>query len=100
MTASFSIVHILTTGSDERDDEIIEAAALRVRDGEVLAELVQLANPGCAVPLGVVHLTGITDEDVADEPSSEAVLEQLTDFIGDDPLVVFDGEILRRFLRS
>ena len=100
MTTSFTIVHILTTGSDERDDEIIEAAALRVRDGEVQAELVQLANPGCSVPLGVVHLTGIADEDVADEPSSEAVLEQLTDFIGDDPLVVFDGEILRRFLRS
>lgn len=74
-----------TTGLDGKTDRLIELGAVRftlAKDGEV-TNFSQLANPGIPIPLPVVRLTGITDDDVADSPSGSDIVESFKEFSKD-----------------
>lgn len=83
----YCVIDLETTGLDPSYDRIIEVAALRVRDGNVVAQFSQLVNPGISIDPYIAMLTGITDEMVRDAPSIEDVLPDFLDFVGDDILV-------------
>ena len=94
----YVVVDTETTGLD-RYSCVIEAAALRVRGGQVTAEFSTLIQPprrelyrngewqeGFVEPF-ITQLTGITDTMLETAPLPETALPQLLDFLGDDPIL-------------
>lgn len=97
----FTAVDIETTGTNVAQAEIVEIAAVRVRDGGIAAEFHSPVRP--RVPIGAVAsgIHGILEQHVADAPYFEEVWPGFRDFCGRDILVAhngyqFDFPILRR----
>jgi superfamily I DNA/RNA helicase len=97
----FTAVDLETTDNDVASAEIVEIAAVRVRDGIIRDELSMLVRPRCSISAGATRAHGITDRDVAHAPSLEEVWPQVAKFCGEDILVAhngyqFDFPLLRR----
>ncbi len=80
-------IDIETTGLDPQKDAIIEIAAVRFNGHRVEDEWAKLINPGRPIPRLITQLTGINDEMVRQAPPLNAVLQDLADFVGDDPVI-------------
>ena len=80
-------IDIETTGLDPQKDAIIEIAAVRFNGHRVEDEWTKLINPGRPIPRLITQLTGINDEMVRQAPPLNAVLQDLADFVGDDPVI-------------
>lgn len=77
-----------TTGASAvYGDRITEVAALRVVNGQVIDAYSQLVNPCRAIWPGVVALTGITDEMVADEPRFADIADTVAAKLGNAIIV-------------
>ena len=89
-----------TTGLDAESDGVTEVAAIRFVNGERDDAYETLVNPQIPIPREITNITGISDEMVADAPTEDEVAKELTDFIGDSPIVAhnigFDMQFLRR----
>jgi len=83
----YTIIDLETTGLSPRCDEIIELAAIRVRDGEVADSFQQLVKPKEEIPNIISSITHITNEMVAEAPPIEDALPGYIDFIGSDVVV-------------
>jgi superfamily I DNA/RNA helicase len=97
----FTAIDLETTDNDVASAEIVEIAAVRVRDGIIRDELSMLVRPRCPITAGASRAHGITDRDVAHAPCLDEVWEQFAQFCGDDILVAhngyqFDFPLLRR----
>jgi len=95
----FVSLDLETTGLDKKTNEITEFGAIKF-DLEGNIETFQtLINPGVKIPEFITYITNIRNEDVADAPSFEATKDQITKFIGDDPIVghfiSFDTDFLK-----
>lgn len=78
-----------TTGLHPVACQIVEIGAVRFRgDGTVLGEFQQLVDPGSAIPADASAIHGITDDDVAGQPSIRETLPRFLDFVGDAPVVM------------
>ncbi|MDO9122526.1 MAG: 3'-5' exonuclease, partial [Anaerolineaceae bacterium] len=80
-------IDIETTGLDQNKDAITEIAAVRFSGHRVEAEWTKLVNPGRPIPPMITQLTGISNEMVRNAPPIQAVIKELADFVGDDPVV-------------
>jgi ATP-dependent DNA helicase DinG len=91
---------IETTGLDPDADSILEIGAVRFSGRRVEEEWSSLINPGRPIPPFITQLTGITNEMVRNAPPLHAVLPELVEFAGDDPIlghnVGFDLSFLQR----
>ena len=76
------VVDTETTGFSFTNDELIQVAAARVRGGAIVDWYVTFVNPGKSIPEDVVHLTGITQQDVNGAPSPQEALTGLAAFVG------------------
>ena len=97
----FTAIDLETTDTNVAAAEIVEMAAVRVRDGVPREELSILVRPGGPIAPGATRAHGITDHDVARAPSLDAVWPQFEAFCGKDILVAhngyhFDFPLLRR----
>ncbi len=94
-------IDLETTGLNPEKDSIIEIAAVRFKDGEVIDEWSTLINPDRTIPQLITSLTGITNSMVVNAPSIYGVLEELIEFLGSSTLVGhnvgFDLAFLRNF---
>lgn len=100
----FTVIDIETTGLDFEYCEIIEVAAIKVRNNKVVDKISTCAHPLWAdekfsLPQYISDLTGITTEMVMNAPAIDVVLNKFSDFVGDDILighniVSFDGNFL------
>jgi DNA polymerase-3 subunit epsilon/ATP-dependent DNA helicase DinG len=94
-------IDIETTGLDSQADAIIEIAAVRFNGHRVEGEWTTLINPNRPIPSQITGLTGITNEMVRNAPHARAVIHQLADFVGEDPVlgqsVQFDLSFLRKY---
>lgn len=90
-----------TTGLDIEQDSIIEIGAVRLRDGKIDEEFGVLVNPGFVIPAETTHITGIHQDDLRHAPLLTDVLPQVSDFVGNAPViahnVAFDMGFMRRF---
>ena len=98
MLERLTFIDVETMGLDERDDEIIDFGAVRLVNGEITERFAQLAHPGRPIPLAIAHLTGITDEAVADAPNQHEALKAFLEFVGDDICVAHNASFDRKFL--
>lgn len=96
---SYCVVDIETTGLDVRRDEIIEIAAIRVRNGEPAEELSLLIKAAVSIPDEVQNLNGLTNEQL--ELYGIPIYDGLTvfkNFIGTDQLVCHNASFDYNFL--
>lgn len=76
-----------TTGLDPMSDDIIEVGAVRMKDGQVIAEYSTMVEPDRPIPSHVTHITGIQQEDVQGAPKIAAILPEIENFVKDAPIV-------------
>lgn len=85
--SDYTVIDLETTGTNPQWDDIIELAALRVRDGVCVDTFSQLVKPPHTIPAMITALTGITNEAVANAPAIHEVIGDFLSFIGNDIIV-------------
>jgi len=84
-TPEFVVFDVETTAMKPENGYIVDIAALRVRDGQVVDRFDSLVNPGRTIVGHQVH--GISDADVASAPTAADILPKFAEWVGDAPLV-------------
>ena len=97
---SMVAIDIKTTGLDSQKDAIIEIAAVRFSGHRVEAEWNNLINPNRPIPPLITQLSGISNEMVRNAPPIRAVLQELADFVGNDPVVGHNVQFDVGFLKK
>ena len=96
----FVVFDLETTAMKPENGYIVDIAALRVRDGQVVDRFESLVNPGRPIVGHQVH--GIMTDDVAQAPTAAEVLTNFVNWIGDAPVVAhnvsFDLPFMLRHL--
>ncbi len=95
---TFLVVDLETTGASPATSSITEIGAVRVRGGEVLAELSTLVRPAEPIPREIAVLTGITDAMVAGAPPVAAVLPSLLELVAGSVVVAHNARFDVSFL--
>lgn len=83
----YVVIDLETTGLMPNFDEIIEIAALKVNNGEIIDTFQQLIKPEGEIDSFIQNLTGITNEMVADAPKIDDVIPLFDTFVGNDIVV-------------
>ncbi|MDP9273631.1 MAG: polyribonucleotide nucleotidyltransferase [Chloroflexota bacterium] len=100
--AEFVVFDLETTAMKPENGYIVDIAALRIRDGQIVDRFESLVNPGRAIVGHQVH--GISDADVAQAPTAADILPKFSAWIGDAPVVAhnvgFDLPFVLRHLSS
>ena len=87
----FTAVDIETTDRDVSTAEVVDLAAVRVRDGVIVAEWSSLVKPRARMHAAAAATHGITEQDLAQAPYFEQVWDRFRDFCGKDILVAHNG---------
>lgn len=95
----FVVVDVETTGLQPGLDKIIEIAAVRVLNGEIVDEWNSLVNPGIYIPADSTQIHGITTEMVQQARSFQELAQEYRDFLKEDSIfaahnVDFDRDFL------
>ena len=100
----FAILDLETTGDRKDRDEIIQVGLVIVNDFQIEHIYSSFVNPGVPIPAFIHHLTGISDETVADAPTMDDVVNEIVPLLADSVLVAhqaaFDLAFLQRALTS
>lgn len=83
----YVVLDLETTGLCAGRDLIIEFAAVKVRNGQVVDTFQSLCDPGFPIPPAIEAITGITTEMVRNSPNPRSVLPDFLDFVGDGYIV-------------
>ncbi len=102
---SFTAFDLETTDKNTTKAEIVEIAAVRVRDGHIVDEFHTLVKPRVALTAGAEEVHGITAAELADKPHFEEVWPAFRAFCGNDVIVAhngyeFDFRIMTRMARE
>ncbi|MFZ2176311.1 MAG: DEDD exonuclease domain-containing protein [Rhodococcus sp. (in: high G+C Gram-positive bacteria)] len=97
---TFVVVDLETTGGRPGEDAITEIGAVKIRGGEVIAEMATLVDPGRSVPPHIVEITGITSAMLIDAPSIERVLPAFLEFAKGAVLVAHNAPFDTGFLAA
>lgn len=99
--SSVIALDIETTGLDPQVDAIIEIGACRFNGYRIEEEWSTLVNPGRHIPEFITNLTGISNEMVRQAPRLREVLGDLTDFVGNLPIlghnIPFDLSFFKKY---
>lgn len=85
--ADYCVIDIETTGLDPSFNEIIELAAIRVSNNQIVNTFQSLVKPSDDVDEFIEQLTGITNSMLSTAPRIENILPKFLDFIGDSTIV-------------
>lgn len=89
--ATYVVFDVETTGLSAVYDTIIELAAVKIKNGEVIETFERFANPHHPLSNTTIELTGITDDMVKDAPDISVVLKEYNEWIGDAILVAHNA---------
>ena len=98
LPTSFIAVDTETTGLDFDLCNIIEIGAVKVDNGEIVDSFKTLIKVDEKLPPFIVHLTGITDEMLADAPSLNEVMTDFDAFVGGSILLAHNAAFDMNFL--
>ena len=84
---NFTVIDLETTGFDPSFDSIIEIAALRVRNGEIVDSFSTLVKPYDEIDKFITELTGITNDMLSTAPTPKEIFPSVREFIGEDIIV-------------
>lgn len=97
---TFVVVDLETTGTRPGHDEITEVGAVRVRGGEVQAELSTFVSIGGVLPGHISRLTGIAPQDLVGAPALGEVMSTFLEFSRGAVLVAHNARFDLGFLRA
>ncbi|WP_313798643.1 PolC-type DNA polymerase III [Cytobacillus sp.] len=95
---TYVVFDVETTGLSAVYDTIIELAAVKIRDGEIIDRFESFANPHHPLSATTINLTGITDDLVENAPEVEEVLRDFHEWTGDAILVAHNASFDMGFL--
>lgn len=87
MTSTYVAVDIETTGLDNREDDIIEVAAVVFRDDQILEEWSSLVSPERDLPPEIIQLTGITPAMLTNAPTIRQLKGKIREMLGGHVIV-------------
>ena len=101
----FTAIDLETTSDDTETAEIVEVAAVRVRDGRPTDVFDTRVKPRARITAGATAVHGLSDADVAGARPFEEVWPELRSFCGSDVITAhngyqFDFRILKRMVKS
>ncbi|MBA2174073.1 PolC-type DNA polymerase III [Halobacillus locisalis] len=99
-TDTYVVFDVETTGLSAVYDKIIELAAVKVKNGEIIDRFERFANPHQPLSQTTIDLTGITDDMVKDAPEIEDVLRDFHEWMEDDILVAHNASFDMGFLNA
>lgn len=87
LKSDYCVIDIETTGLDRQSDQIIEMAALRVRNNEITETFTSFVKPTISIPSSATYINKITNEMVMDAPPLKDVITQFVEFVGNDTVI-------------
>lgn len=95
----FVIIDCETTGVSPCNSRLFHAAALRIKDGEIVE---RFESPVAVneIDSWILDSSPLDAQKILDAPSAEKVTEQLQDFAGELPIVIYEADFIRRFLEQ
>jgi single-stranded-DNA-specific exonuclease len=100
----YVVLDVETTGLSPESSEMVEVAAVRIKNFAVLEEFHSLIRPRVPIPPQLTAIHGITNEMVEDAPGLEDIFPKLMKFIGSSTVVAhnarFDVGFLSRASRE
>ncbi|WP_456441719.1 UvrD-helicase domain-containing protein [Caldithrix abyssi] len=101
----YVVFDLETTGNNPHRAGIVEIAAVKVREGEIVETFETLVNPQMEIDPEAQQVHHISDKDVQNAPTIDKVLPDFLQFIGEDLLIAhngyaFDFIILDRYIRE
>lgn len=98
MDETYVVFDVETTGLSAVYDQIIELAAVKVKNGEIIERFERFANPHHPLSQTTIELTGITDDMVENAPEIDQVLKDFFEFAADGVLVAHNASFDMGFL--
>lgn len=95
---TFIVFDVETTGLSAVYDTIIELAAVKIRNGEIIDRFESFANPHHRLSATTINLTGITDDMVQNAPEVGEVIQRFHEWVGDGVLVAHNASFDMGFL--
>ncbi|MFE6135820.1 3'-5' exonuclease [Bacillus sp. NPDC057893] len=96
----YVVIDFETTGFNPYNDKIIQVAAVKYRNHELVDQFVSYVNPERSIPDRITSLTGITNYRVSDAPTIEEVLPLFLAFLHTNVIVAHNASFDMRFLKS
>lgn len=100
MSKDYIAIDVETTGLNPQYHRLIEIAAIKVNDFEIVDSFVTLINPEINIPQKITEITGITDMLVEESPTIKDVMKQLVAFCEDYILIghnlLFDYSFIKQ----
>lgn len=93
-------VDIETTGRSWRNSRVLEVAAVRYENSQVVKEFNTLLNPNERIPGLIKSITGISDADVVDAPEFVDIADQLLDILNGAVFVAHNVRFDYSFLKQ
>lgn len=98
--AEYIVFDIETTGLSVSANKIIEIAAIKMVNGQIVDRFESFVNPHEKIPENIQRLTNITDEMVQDAPELVPTLEKFIAFIGNRILVAHNANFDMGFIKE
>ncbi len=96
--ATYVVFDVETTGLSAVYDTIIELAAVKIHDDEIIDRFESFANPHHPLSATTINLTGITDDLVENAPEVDEVLQDFHEWAKDAVLVAHNASFDMGFL--
>ncbi|MDS3855344.1 PolC-type DNA polymerase III [Staphylococcus hominis] len=96
--ATYVVFDVETTGLSNQYDQIIELAAVKVKDGEIIDKFERFSNPNEKLSETIINLTHITDDMLVDAPEIEEVLTEFKEWVGDAIFVAHNASFDMGFI--
>ena len=97
-TATYVVFDVETTGLSNQYDKIIELAAVKVKDGEIIDKFERFSNPHERLSETIKNLTHISDDMLVDAPEIEEVLTEFKSWVGDAIFVAHNASFDMGFI--
>ena len=95
---TYVVFDVETTGLSAVYDTIIELAAVKIKNGEIIDKFESFANPHKPLSATIINLTSITDDMLQDAPEVEAVLKRFHRWAEDAIFVAHNASFDMGFL--
>lgn len=96
----YVVVDVETTGGSAAFHKITEIGAVKIQNGLIIDEFQTLINPERPIPPFITHITGITDEMVADAPKFSEIAEDFLKFTEGAVFVAHNANFDYSFIRE
>lgn len=97
---TYVVFDVETTGLSVVHDVIIELAAVKIKNGEIVDRFSEFANPHRPLSQHIIELTHITDDMLKDAPEIDDVISRFLQFIEGCTLVAHNARFDMGFLQE